>query len=160
MSAIEKDLIIKLPYRVGLWVSRADDAPGFFDDKIERARLHAVIERVAKHHVSSAFVRNLLANTLANEKKWPQWGRDLDTILADCKTGLQIVKAQSSEDDVKVYRVVLMQTAVCVAEAFQEDESIETGMPTFPSANDQGIPENISKKERKALEALKKALWG
>lgn len=160
MPAIEKDLIIKLPYRVGLWISRADDKIGFFDEEVERGRLEAVIERVAKHHETSSFVRNVLANTLKQSDKWPEWAAELDTILADCKAGLKIVTAQSSEEDSKIYRVVLMQTAVCVAEAFQEDETIPAGMPTWPSANDQGIPENISKPERKALEQLKKALWG
>ena len=160
MPTTEKDLIIKLPYRVGLWISRADDKIGFFDEEVERGRLEAVIERVAKHHETSPFVRNILANTLNRADQWPDWAAELDTILADCKAGLKIVKAQSSEEDVKTYRVVLMQTAVCVAEAFQEDESQEAGAPSFPSANDQGIPENISKAERKALEQLKKALWG
>jgi hypothetical protein len=160
MTATERDLIIKLPYRVGLWISRADDKLGFFDDKVERARLEAVIERVAKHHETSSFVRNILANTLSHANDWPEWAAGVDTILADCKTGLNIVKAQSSDEDVKTYRVVLMQTAVCVAEAFQEDETVEAGLPTIPSANDQGIPENISKAEKRALEQLKKALWG
>ncbi|MEZ0225240.1 MAG: hypothetical protein ACAH83_11845 [Alphaproteobacteria bacterium] len=161
MSATEKDLIIKLPYRVGFWMIHADDTAGFFDDKVERARLKAVIERIAKHHESSGFVRNALANTLAHEDKWSEWAGGLDNIFKDCKAALQMVKAQSAHEDLQLYRVVIMQTAVCVAEAFQEDPNVPdlTGL-TFATANDPGIPENISKKEKMALEELKKVLWG
>jgi hypothetical protein len=160
MSVTEKDLVIKLPYRVGLWMSRADDTGGLFDDKIERARLKAVIERVAKHHQSSGFVRNALANTLAHEHEWTAWAGNLDTVLDECRTALQMVGAQSQEEDVKLYRAVVMQTAVCVAEAFQEEAALpDLTLPPFASANDPGIPDHISRKERKALEELKKALW-
>lgn len=159
MTATEKDLVIKLPYRVGLWLCRADEKIGFFDEEIERGRLRAVIERVAKRHETSRFVRNTLANTLSHEDQWPEWAAGLDSVLSDCKTGLQMVKAQGTEEDLKTYRVVLMQTAVCVAEAFQEDETEDAGLPSIPTANDPGIPENISKNERAALEALEKVLW-
>jgi len=164
MPATESDLIVKLPYRVGLWVSRADDAPGIVDDKLERAKLKEVITRVAKYHESSPFVRTTLAKTLKQTDKWTEWSAELDTILEDCTQGLDIFKAQGREDDMKVYRAVLMQTAIAVAEAFQEEEPEKkkkpSNIPLPRTANDLGIPENISKKEKKALDKLKKTLWG
>jgi len=163
MAVTESDLIIKLPYRVGLWVSRADDPPGIVDDKLERAKLKEVITKVAKYHESSAFVRTTLAKTLQQTDKWTEWSAGIDSILADCEQGLDIFVAQGREDDMKVYRAVLMQTAICVAEAFQEEkpekEKQPSNIPLPRSANDLGIPENISKKEKKALDDLKQALW-
>jgi argonaute-like protein implicated in RNA metabolism and viral defense len=163
MSASESDLIVKLPFRVGLWMSRTDDAPGLLDDKLERAKLKDVITKVAKFHESSSIVRTTLAKTLSQAGKWADWSAGLDTVLADCETGLQVIKAQGGEEDMKVYRAVLMQTAICVAEAFQEElPDIKTATSNIPvprSANDMGIPENISKKEKKALDDLKAALW-
>lgn len=163
MAVTESDLIIKLPYRVGLWISRADDAPGIMDEKVERAKLKDVITKVAKYHESSAFVRTTLANTLSHTTDWLNWSAGLDTILADCAQGLDIFKAQGREDDLKIYRAVLMQTAICVAEAFQEEipERIKmiSPIPLPKTANDVGIPENISQKEKKALDSLKQVLW-
>jgi hypothetical protein len=163
MSATEDELVIKLPFRVGLWLSRVDDQRGILDDKVERAALRKAIENVARYHVSSPFVRNALANTLANQDKWVEWAAGVDTVLGDCAVALEMVGAQGQPEDLKAYRAVLMQTAICVAEAYQEEtpkpKEPNYGPPLPASANDLGIPDNISTKEKEALGKLRAALW-
>ena len=56
-----------------------------------------------------------------------------------------------------------MQTALCVAEAYQEEtpapKAPDYGPPLPRSANDLGIPDNISAKEKQALGELRAVLW-
>jgi hypothetical protein len=164
MSKTEDNLVIKLPFRVGLWMVRADEQRGILDVKMERCALKKAIENVALFHASSPFVRNILANTLRHQDDWTDWATGIDTVLDDCPVGLEMVRAQSGEDDFKLYRAVLMQAAICVAEAFQEEAPKEVkdnrNAPPLPrSANDMGIPDNISANEKKALGELRAALW-
>jgi hypothetical protein len=163
MSKTENDLVIKLPFRVGLWMVRADEQRGILDVKLERAALKKAIENVALFHASSGFVRTTLANTLKHQDDWTDWATGIDTVLQDCPVGLEMVRAQSGDDDFKLYRAVLMQAAICVAEAFQEEapkpKAPDYGPPLPRSANDMGIPDNISGNEKKALGELRAVLW-
>ncbi|MEZ0261564.1 MAG: hypothetical protein ACAH80_11180 [Alphaproteobacteria bacterium] len=163
MAKTDNDLVIKLPFRVGLWMVRADEQRGILDVKMERAALKKAIENVALFHVSSGFVRTTLAKTLAHQDDWTDWAHDIETVLSDCPVGLEMVRAQGGEEDLKLYRAVLMQAAICVAEAFQEEtpkpKAPDYGPPLPRSANDMGIPDNISGNEKKALGELRAVLW-
>lgn len=163
MSKTENDLVIKLPFRVGLWMVRADEQRGILDVKMERAALKKAIENVAMFHATSGFVRTTLAKTLSHQDDWTDWAAGIESVLEDCPVGLEMVRAQSGEDDFKLYRAVLMQAAICVAEAFQEEvpkpKAPDYGPPLPLSANDMGIPDNISANEKKALGELRAVLW-
>jgi hypothetical protein len=173
----EKTLIVQLPYRVGYWLSRADDTGGDEADEKERAALYGIIKRAASGEFKSAFIHIVFAGLYMKKSNWTQWDDHIETVLQDCRSVVDIMKKRDlPEADRKVYLDLMMQIAIEVARAFQEYERAasiwgrlyakwelltEKILRVF---NPKKIPDiavcpNISPQERRALIALHKALY-
>lgn len=128
-SGDEKELIISLPYRAGMWVSQADSA-GDSDgaDEKEAKTLEQIIQEQSKGMFNSAFVHEVMIETASRKQDWPKWQSEIDDIPALCKKAVELIENKLDENNAAAYRENVMAIAVNVAEAFRE---FDGDMPFF-----------------------------
>ena len=164
-----RGLIIGLPYRVGVWISHADDEDGEADDKKEMKALEHIIKSIAHVHESSTFVQEVAQQTLQRKDQWEIWANHSFDILADCEKAVAALKAHINDNDLKDYRKTIVNIAETVASAYgefgmgAEDESVLSGflgkvVGKLKGEEDEADFMNISPAEEAALERLKTAL--
>ena len=116
----ERDLIIGLPYRVGVWMGNAEDEGGDEDDAREMAALEKILADLAKVEKVPAFVRELLNETLSCRDRWPDWADDTFDILPDCKKAVGVLEAKVAKADRNNFKKALKKIAFQVAGAYGE----------------------------------------
>lgn len=176
-SRQEKDLIVSVPYRVGVWVSSVDAAGGAVASYQEQDSLETIIAEKSSGMFESAFMHEVMAETCTRQQDWKAWGENMDKVLAECGEAVRIVSAKLEEKDVDAYRHTVMTIAVDVAKAFREFDSGASFMVRLwtkyrlfleslcrvvkrdKSLETQGLL-NISYEEDAALSKLAKALHG
>jgi hypothetical protein len=159
MEKEERELIVSLPYRVGVWIGHADDEEGSADDRREHRTVEKILHRFAGQIERYPFISAVLRETLAQKECWERWAGDSLDVLPDCEKALAIVRKTGSSEAVINYRKILMKIANDVAGAhgeFGEFES-EGGFTKlisgfFGSKRDDFM--NISPSEDEALERL------
>ena len=120
ISPEERDLVIGLPYRVGVFVSHADDEGGEEDDEKEMQALERILTAIARQHEKSPFVQDVLQQTIASKDQWPSWAEQTFSVAADAEKIMQVLSTQLPEADWKIYRGLLVRVGRTVAEAYGE----------------------------------------
>lgn len=119
-SDAERELIVSLPYRVGMWVSLADGIGGGQADIREAEALKNILAEHASGMFDTAFVHEVIAETYTRQKDWPKWRENLETVPADCTKAVQVVSKKLVQRDVDAFRENLMKIGTQIAHAFRE----------------------------------------
>lgn len=119
-SEQERDLIVSIPYRAGVWVSSVDDTGGAAADAQELEKLEEIIAEKARGMFESAFVHEVIAETFSRKADWKRWSEQLDTLLPDSTRAVEVVSGKLAERDVDAYRANILNIGVSVAKAFRE----------------------------------------
>ena len=114
----EVELVVSLPYRVGLHVSYADDEEGEQDDELEMAALEACLKAVADKN--DGLVKEIALKSLSMKDKWPSWGNGVFNIEPLCKQASESVARVSSKEETKAYVKMVLEVASAVAQAYGE----------------------------------------
>lgn len=120
LSEEEQLLLISLPYRAGIWVSRADDDGGLSARHAEKEALEKIIHEKSSGMFESAFVHEIMVETVARKDEWEKWADNIDDIETDCIKAAQILGKKMSRRDQDAYRQNIMYIATEVARAFRE----------------------------------------
>ena len=168
-NAQERDLISSLPYRVGIWISNADDNEGTkIDDKDELKVLEQTIQNFAKASDKIPVAAAVMKDVQDNKRNWAQWNMTAteQAILADAPKAVALCKQHFDEKQLNQYRETIWRVGIFVAQAYGEhvDPDNEMHFNNFfgrmfgkgPKAGQN--PENMSPKEKAALTKLKQAL--
>lgn len=173
-SAEDRDLIVSIPYRAGLWVSGADDGGGAKAGHDELDALETIIAEKGRGMFESAFVHEVMAETCTRQQDWKSWAGSLDNVLEDCSRAVGIVQAKLAEKDLDAYRMNIMAIGLAVAKAFREVDAgfmdkIQMQLRLFCDAVmrilrrdrywDPSSVLNVSHEEDIALDKLSKALY-
>ena len=116
----ERELVIGLPYRVGVWVSNAEDEGGDKDDAREMAALEKILSDLKKAEKVPVFVRDLLTETMTQRDLWPAWTEATLDILPDCEKAVKILDAKTGKTDRNNFKKTLKRIAFQVAGAHGE----------------------------------------
>lgn len=167
-SMQEAELLISLPYKVGMWVSHAEDEEGEADDARETKALELCLKAVVKLHDSQPFIKEVAVATLNLKIEWPRWADQSFATLADVEKAISLLRGKSSADELRHYRAMLMEIAACVAHAYgefgqfdNEDEGFFSKIAAKFSAfslEDAGHPMNVGATEGSILADLAAAL--
>lgn len=164
----EVELVVSLPYRVGLHVSYADDEEGEQDDELEMAALEACLKAVAEKN--DGLVKEIALKSLSMQDKWPSWGNGVFNIEPLCKQASESVARVSSKDETKAYVKMVLEVASAVAQAygeFGEEQEEPQGffgkamsriVGGFGGSDDAAHPMNISAAEDSAISRISSAL--
>jgi hypothetical protein len=174
-SASQQELLVRLPYRVGVWISESDDVGGADADAQEIQVLQALIVAYVQDFCKTEFVQVVMEETVAQKDKWETWHGDIDQILDECRSVMEFLDDSLSQKEIAAFRDNLIEIGYSVAMAYCElnDETslvvkvstylgiwIEKIRRALTGAGEKAQEEylNISALEQKALDELVQAL--
>jgi hypothetical protein len=170
LSEEEKELVVGLPYRVGVFVSHADDEGGEEDDEKEMKALERILTSIAKQHQKSPFIKEVLEKTIEKKYNWQVWSEQSFNVTQDTEKTIRLLREKVDESDWKMYRGLLIRVGRTVAEAygefgeFEDEESsgfLSKVIDKISNKNDDLEDEshmNISAAEDAALSSLATAI--
>ncbi|MBX2834888.1 MAG: hypothetical protein KTR28_07940 [Micavibrio sp.] len=120
LSPEELEKVTSALFKVGAWMSHAEDEDGEDDDQCEIAALSAAVKGVALAYEGPGMVDDIARNVLAHQDCWQEWADYSFNALDDVRTSLKIIKLKGTEADIKAYKTALVQVAETVAEAYGE----------------------------------------
>ncbi|MEZ5814095.1 MAG: hypothetical protein R3E13_05145 [Alphaproteobacteria bacterium] len=173
-AASERELLLSLPYKVGVFVSHADDVDGEHDDEKEMGALEACIKAIARLHEDKPLSAEIMRGCLSEKAQWPRWAAQSFNTPEAAREAAILLEARASESEFKNYRGALMEIATTVAQAYGEFDAFDEGESgggffgglvskiaggfSALSADDVNHPMNVSAAEDGALAELRAAL--
>ena len=171
----ERTLLVSLPYRIGLYVSKSDREGGEESEKAEMEALSNIITAYSQEVFGAETVQYIISETVNRRQEWPQWSGDLDNVEAECHRAVDVLSNVVEVKEVSGFKRSLMEIGEAVALAFREyDESTSiidkikiyfAYMQSRSKAAKMGIVGkewdqfiNISLEEREALQKVAQAL--
>jgi len=167
----ERARLISIPYRVGMWISDADDIKGSErDDKREEQTLIMAIDKLSKNHRKMPFAAAVMQALEKSKKQWNMWQSQAseEDVLSDLKMALKAVQGSGSKRDLSEYKHAVWQIAMVVAQAYDEDHDPDNEMHVNNFFEFLGgfifkpklkkRPDYISAREKAALKKLQAVL--
>ncbi len=174
-SPDERLLLVSLPYRVGLFVSKSDSSGGEESDAVEMQALSNIIIAYSQEVFGAETAQHIISETVSRKHEWPEWSNDLDMVEGECCRAIDILNDVVDVKETNGFKRCLMEIGEAVALAFREyDESVSivdkvkiyfAYMKSRSQAAKMGIVAkewdqfiNISLAEREALQNIARAL--
>ena len=171
----QRTLLVSLPYRVGLYVSRSDNIGGDDSEEAEMQALDDLITGYSQEVFGAETVQYIVGETVNRKSEWSLWSDNLGDIGDECHDALDILYEAVDEKEVNAYKHHLLEIGESVALAFREYSKSTPFMDKLKvyfiyqiesfNARKRGIPYkdweqfiNISLDERKALRSVAAAL--
>lgn len=121
LSDEQRDLIFRLPYRAGMWVSLADRTGGDESQAREEQVLHGLLHGFSGQVFGSEFIQHIMAGTLACEGQWPQWKAEIEAFPSECERAIAVLRDVTDAKEVNAFVIRLMEIGEAVATAFREN---------------------------------------
>ncbi len=172
-SEAERLVIASLPYKVGIWVSHAEDEEGEEDDHNEIQALHRCVTEIVRSHEDNAFIQSVMREMLTQKQRWGDWADEAFHVIRQIGQVKPALQRHLSEAEYKSFCKVLIEIAIVVAEAHGEfgdwgDEPEEGVFSSFlgkvkerfsaMTDSTQANPMNISAAEEASIKELKAVL--
>ncbi len=170
LNASDKENVISLPYRVGLWISASDSSGGDEAEDQEKAALENIIAGFTQDVFGSELVQHIMTATESARDHWQVWEDQVKSVPQDCQKAIDDLNGAFDEKEVSAFKQRLLEIAEAVALAFREYEemSFSNKLKTYLNYNmgkfravlrrEEYTPMdrflNISTKERAALYEL------
>jgi hypothetical protein len=170
LTSTQRQVLVRLPYRVGLWISQSDSSGGPEADERERQTLYSLLHGFSEDMFGAEAIQYIMSETLRHKEEWPNWGDNIDMVPGECRDAIELMRENAESKDAKAFKTHLLEIAEAVAGAFREENiSAFSIVGTYVSymfmsrkkgRRNKSFDEflNISPRERKALSAITKAL--
>ncbi len=122
LTADQRDIVVSLPYRVGLWVSDSDKSGGGDANLQEMQALSGIIHGFADEMFGSEVMQHIISETISKKARWGEWAKHVDDVPEDCRFAVDVLKEKTSSKDVNAFRNHLMEIGEAVAMAFHEEQ--------------------------------------
>ncbi|MBL4589680.1 MAG: hypothetical protein JKY11_06360 [Alphaproteobacteria bacterium] len=120
LTASEKELIVRLPYRVGVWISESDDLGGEDADLIEQQALIVIITAYVEDFCKTEFVQRVMEQTVAHKAEWSSWHENIDTVPDECRKVMHFLSGKIPDKEIMAFRANLTEIGYSVAMAYRE----------------------------------------
>lgn len=128
-SEADRQKMIALPYRIGLFVSHADTTGGWEAQEAEMQSLNHILRSFTEDFCKSEFVQGLLMRTIAARGDWVRWSHHLDSVPAECVAAMYDLRGVLEPKHIAAFQDMMMEIAFAVAQAFHESGPSETPEP-------------------------------
>lgn len=116
----KRDLVVSLPYRVGLWISQSDASGGSDSDAREQQALSSILHAYAEEVFGSETVQHIISGTISQQANWPRWGQNMNEVIVDCRHAVEVLSGVVDPKEVNAFKKHLVEIAESVALAFRE----------------------------------------
>lgn len=113
-------MLVSLPYRVGLSISRSDDSGGDESDDKEMDALSSIITAYSQEVFGCETVQFIISETVARKAEWPQWSENLSAVVSECHEAIDILSGYVDPKEVTAFKSHLIEIGESVAMAFRE----------------------------------------
>ncbi len=175
LSKDHRDIIVSLPYRVGLYVSQSDASGGDSSDEAEKQALEAIITGYSQEVFGAETVQYVVGETVQRKSEWSSWSQGIEGIEHDCYKAVDILANIVEDKELSAFKSFLLEIGENVALAFREYgsstsllekirmrldfvKSRKAALRAGVSPKDWEQFINISLDERKALRHVAKSL--
>lgn len=156
----------RMPFLVGLWMSRADDENGTRDDAREKQAILQLLGRYGRDIHIPSICRDAARQSLQYAQDLDDWAQIGALSMNQVGAVLKDVDAYVKPERALAYRKMLYHIALGVARSHGEFgvKEEKAGIGTFVlnllrrRDDDDYSPENVSAKERAALDMLRAAM--
>jgi|TARA_R110002126_G_scaffold13118_1_gene55829 hypothetical protein len=116
----EVDLLVRMPYRVGYWVSQSDTTGGEESEERELQALSAIVRGYSEDFCKSELVQRIMEMTVAKQDEWPEWQENLDAVPNECRQLIGKLRDELPPREMDAMRQNLYEIGLSVALAFRE----------------------------------------
>ncbi len=120
----QRDIVVKLPYRAGLFISESDNSGGDSANDDERRTLENIIYGFADGVFGSELIQYIMSEIINRRAEWGQWDQNLDNVLQEAHDAMEILSAYVDQKECSAFTVRIMEIAEAVALAFREQENL------------------------------------
>lgn len=124
-------LLIKLPYRVGLYISMSDQTGGGASSEAEMRALENVVIFYVEDFCKSEFAQSIMLETLNNKQDWPRWSENIQLVPEECKKVFDHLIDKIEMKDIVAFKNNLLEIAIAVAMAYREFDTTEPWIDRF-----------------------------
>lgn len=123
-----QELVVRLPFRVGLYISESDKTGGSESAEAERKALENIVTFYVEDTVKGEFAHEVMNETLRQKSKWTSWGCDLGLVDEECLKISQALVGVLDMKEIVAFKQNLIEIAFVVAQAYREfDQSASAG---------------------------------
>jgi hypothetical protein len=123
-----QDLLVRLPFRVGLYISESDQTGGDESAEAERKALENIVTFYVEDTVKSEFAHEVMLVTLNNKEKWCDWATNIDQVPDECLQITYLLKDLIEPKEILAYKQNLIEVAIAIAQAYCE---LDKNTPAF-----------------------------
>ncbi len=120
MTKVQREAIVSLPYRVGLWVSESDKTGGEDSENKEMRALASILNGYTEDVFGSEVVQFVMSETLARKGEWERWSANLDRVPDQCRLAVDMLEERVDPKELNAFKQHIMEIGEAVALAFRE----------------------------------------
>lgn len=118
-------LAIRLPYRVGVFISSSDSSGGGESDQAEMLALTNVVTYYVEDFCKSEFAQGVMLETLRYKSEWNGWNENIGNTPQECRQLFDALTGQVDMRDIVAFKNNLLEIAIAVAMAYREFDASE-----------------------------------
>ncbi len=127
----QREMIVSLPYRAGLWVSYSDETGGGEADEREAQVLSNIIHAYAEDVFGAEVLQYIISETLLRKEEWKKWSQNISSVPKECAQALHILHEHLDEKDISAFKIQILEIGEAVALAFREEVPLESFADKF-----------------------------
>jgi len=118
-----RNFIIRLPFRVGQFISDSDQTGGDESAAAEAAALQNIVTFYVEDSVKSQFSNEVMSEMLNQKAKWSSWRDNIATVPDECKNLSNQLAGVIELKEVTAFKHNLLEIGLVVAQAYQEQDT-------------------------------------
>ena len=122
----DQDLLVSLFYRVGRWMSDADDTDsGNNSERLEEAHMFGVLTKLSQSKNIGSLCLEIASEALRHKGSWSRWAKQTDNLIEDVIKAKALIKGQGTNEEFVLFGRSLVTIATAVARAYREADDAE-----------------------------------
>jgi hypothetical protein len=113
-------LVVRLPYRVGFYVSASDKTGGEESDAAEMAALEGIVTFYVEDFCKSEFAQAVMLETIQRKAEWAGWQEKIEIVPEEIRKVLDFLVDKLDGKELTAFKNNLLEIAIAVAQAYRE----------------------------------------
>ncbi|MDY0030186.1 MAG: hypothetical protein RBR86_09625 [Pseudobdellovibrionaceae bacterium] len=122
-----RNLVVKLPFRVGYYISASDKTGGDDADDAEMRALENIVTFYIEDTLKSEFATEAMLEMLRKKDQWENWKEHIEIVPEECLKMSESLVGNIELKEVVAFKNNLLEIAISVAQAYREfDHKVST----------------------------------
>jgi len=123
----DQELLVSLFYRIGQWMSEADDTDtGTKSEQVEENAMFKILAKLAQSSQAGGLCSDIASESMRQKGSWARWSKQVDSVLEDVARAKTVIKDQGTVEEFHLFGKSLVTIATSVARAYRESTDMES----------------------------------